>query len=628
MPATPRQSSPRNRSRSAKQSVSAEGTSHFDKKMPGQQFLNHILCSCLPGRVIGEQLEAGGDEAHHLTNLNGNSVLAKECAHFLSLSSSGYEERFADLRTVIDFLTPVSPVKVPGHIAKNTQEAKLYLAMAEILTTQKCYVDMLDVMYNCWYHRAIMERSGKGKAVLDDDDIKVLFSNIEEVFQGESEFLELLEDAFFPNPSVEELSDILIGHVQQRKKPYITYVKNFKKQEDYLNFLSEMKPEFRSLVHVQDVPQFEGDPLQLFRLMLQLPIVRIMQIPVQLAAVCRLLEQETKGYKLAMYALNTVRENVVKDCNNYNEELARTYQSHTLFEMLQFHNVVPVPLVHRRFIKRVRTEQITFSIDPVSQASEFSGSYPVHMFLFFDLVLFARNTDLYPEKYDVLDYCYRDFVFVTVVTKELTHILPAEIPAKYRTPRPALFTVLENQEGTVSEYLFYFTDKNVRDCWSRLMSKESNWNPSQTTESFPDWHGPMMRVARDFGGNSPRGVLPVERGDFIRVVQRRGDGWWEGENIVTKERGMFPVDLCVDVPSRFSKAQNLFNSYKKLDLMGTYLMPPQSFSPNPTRINPLDSISTEGVKRRLVIESKPSRVQPFSSARFHPWHYRDKSRNY
>ena len=75
-----------------------------------------------------------------------------------------------------------------------------------------------------------------------------------------------------------------------------------------LLLLSEVKPDFLSFIDPKDIPQFEGQALDLFRLITQLPVVRIMQLPVQLAAVCRLLEQESNGYKLAMYALNMVRE--------------------------------------------------------------------------------------------------------------------------------------------------------------------------------------------------------------------------------------------------------------------------------------------------------------------------------
>ena len=78
----------------------------------------------------------------------------------------------------------------------------------------------------------------------------------------------------------------------------------------YIHFayFSEMKPKFFDIVEDEDVPNYHRGPFNLLRLLLRLTVVRVMQLPVQLAAVCRLLEQETKAYKLAMFAVNTLRE--------------------------------------------------------------------------------------------------------------------------------------------------------------------------------------------------------------------------------------------------------------------------------------------------------------------------------
>jgi hypothetical protein len=57
-----------------------------------------------------------------------------------------------------------------------------------------------------------------------------------------------------------------------------------------------------------------------------------------------------------------------------------------------------------------------------------------------------------------------------------------------------------------------------------------------------------MRCIEPVQSSGP-GFLSLNRGDLVKVIDRKGDEFWTGE--VNRAVGLFPIDACEEVPADY-----------------------------------------------------------------------------
>ncbi|XP_032897348.1 phosphatidylinositol 3,4,5-trisphosphate-dependent Rac exchanger 1 protein [Amblyraja radiata] len=186
--------------------------------------------------------------------------------------------------------------------------------MTEILKTEKDYVGSLKFLKSSFLHRNHQNDGGKSEKQITDEDLKILFSNIEEILDVHMLFLEALEGRLQPEPQPHhELGNIFL----QFKDRFCVYQEYCSNHEKALRLLIELNkiPEVRAMLlncmvlggmRTTDIP-LEGYLLN--------PIQRICKYPLLLK---ELLKRTPKKHndnvavEKALQAMKTV-------CTNINE---------------------------------------------------------------------------------------------------------------------------------------------------------------------------------------------------------------------------------------------------------------------------------------------------------------------
>ncbi|XP_062897470.1 phosphatidylinositol 3,4,5-trisphosphate-dependent Rac exchanger 1 protein isoform X1 [Mobula hypostoma] len=119
--------------------------------------------------------------------------------------------------------------------------------MNEILKTERDYVGSLKFLKSSFLHRNHQNDGGKSEKQITDEDLKVLFSNIEEILDVHMVFLEALECCLQPEPQPQhELGNIFL----QFKDRFCVYQEYCSNHEKALRLLMELNkiPEVRAMI--------------------------------------------------------------------------------------------------------------------------------------------------------------------------------------------------------------------------------------------------------------------------------------------------------------------------------------------------------------------------------------------
>ncbi|KAJ3091674.1 Myosin 10A, isoform D [Quaeritorhiza haematococci] len=193
--------------------------------------------------------------------------------------------------------TPVNPSpNTPKMFAKLPQEvlnanlAKPELmrlsVVYELIETEADYVRDLNVMIN--FHKADIQKN----KLLSEEDVQVLFSNIEQLVAANQQFLNLISAKRDANPLIEEIGDAFV-EISESFKVYTVYCGNYPSAMKLVHSL-QANPEFKE--HTQrwmNSPEGRGLSLESFLIK---PVQRICKYPLLIKELTKHTDKAHKDY--------------------------------------------------------------------------------------------------------------------------------------------------------------------------------------------------------------------------------------------------------------------------------------------------------------------------------------------
>ncbi|XP_030068178.1 phosphatidylinositol 3,4,5-trisphosphate-dependent Rac exchanger 1 protein isoform X2 [Microcaecilia unicolor] len=226
--------------------------------------------------------------------------------------------------------------KAPGHSSESTRDADRQLRLRlcvlnEILNTERVYVGTLHFLQSAFLHRIKQNAVDKAEKYITDDNVKILFSNIEDVLEVHKEFLDALEFCLQPEPqSQHELGNVFLKF----KDKFYVYEEYCSNHEKALRLLMELNkiPQVRAFLlscmllggrKTTDIP-LEGYLLT--------PIQRICKYPLLLKELAKRTPSKHADYQPVQSALQAMKT----VCTNINET-KRQMEKLEALEQLQSH---------------------------------------------------------------------------------------------------------------------------------------------------------------------------------------------------------------------------------------------------------------------------------------------------
>ncbi|KAM4692072.1 phosphatidylinositol 3,4,5-trisphosphate-dependent Rac exchanger 1 protein isoform 2-T2 [Rhinophrynus dorsalis] len=201
----------------------------------------------------------------------------------------------------------------------------------EILNTERDYVGTLHFLQSAFLHRIKQNAIDKAENCISEENVKILFSNLEDILEVHKEFLEALESSLQPEPqSQHELGNVFL-RFKDRFCVYEEYCSNHEKALRLLMELNKI-PNVRAFLlscmllggrKTTDIP-LEGYLLT--------PIQRICKYPLLLKELAKrtpMKHPDHSAVQSALQAMKTV-------CSNINET-KRQMEKLEALEQLQSH---------------------------------------------------------------------------------------------------------------------------------------------------------------------------------------------------------------------------------------------------------------------------------------------------
>ncbi|XP_034269718.1 phosphatidylinositol 3,4,5-trisphosphate-dependent Rac exchanger 1 protein isoform X2 [Pantherophis guttatus] len=222
---------------------------------------------------------------------------------------------------------------LPSEPAKDTdRQLRLRLCVLnEILGTERDYVGTLRFLQSAFLHRIRQNAVDKAEKYITEENVKILFSNMEDILDVHNDFLTALEYRLHPEPhSQHELGDVFLKF----KDKFIVYEEYCSNHEKALRLLMELNkiPPVRAFLlscmllggrKTTDIP-LEGYLLT--------PIQRICKYPLLLKELAKRTPTKHPDYQAVLNALQAMKT----VCSNINET-KRQMEKLEALEQLQSH---------------------------------------------------------------------------------------------------------------------------------------------------------------------------------------------------------------------------------------------------------------------------------------------------
>lgn len=224
------------------------------------------------------------------------------------------------------------PAPAPESCRDSDRQLRLRLCVLnEILNTERDYVGTLHFLQSAFLHRIRQNAVDKAEKYITEENVKILFSNIEDILEVHTKFLEALEFHLQPEPhSQHELGNVFL----QFKDKFCVYEEYCSNHEKALRLLMELNKitEVRAFLlscmllggrKTTDIP-LEGYLLT--------PIQRICKYPLLLKELAKRTPSrhpDSQAVQNALLAMKTV-------CTNINET-KRQMEKLEALEQLQSH---------------------------------------------------------------------------------------------------------------------------------------------------------------------------------------------------------------------------------------------------------------------------------------------------
>uniref|UniRef100_A0A670XTK2 Phosphatidylinositol 3,4,5-trisphosphate-dependent Rac exchanger 1 protein n=1 Tax=Pseudonaja textilis TaxID=8673 RepID=A0A670XTK2_PSETE len=222
---------------------------------------------------------------------------------------------------------------LPSEPAKDTdRQLRLRLCVLnEILCTERDYVGTLRFLQSAFLHRIRQNAVDKAEKYITEENVKILFSNMEDILDVHNDFLTALEYCLHPEPhSQHQLGEVFLKF----KEKFIVYEEYCSNHEKALRLLMELNkiPPVRAFLlscmllggrKTTDIP-LEGYLLT--------PIQRICKYPLLLKELAKRTPTKHPDYQAVLNALQAMKT----VCSNINET-KRQMEKLEALEQLQSH---------------------------------------------------------------------------------------------------------------------------------------------------------------------------------------------------------------------------------------------------------------------------------------------------
>ncbi|XP_060086815.1 phosphatidylinositol 3,4,5-trisphosphate-dependent Rac exchanger 1 protein isoform X2 [Heteronotia binoei] len=225
------------------------------------------------------------------------------------------------------------PGATPAELAKETdRQLRLRLCVLnEILGTERDYVGTLRFLQSAFLHRIRQNAVDKAEKYITEENVKILFSNIEDILDVHKEFLTALEFCLDPEPqSQHELGDVFLKF-KDRFCVYEEYCSNHEKALRLLMELNKIPPVRAFLLSCMLLGGRKTTDIPLEGYLLT-PIQRICKYPLLLKELAKRTPTKHPDYQAVQNALQAMKT----VCTNINET-KRQMEKLEALEQLQSH---------------------------------------------------------------------------------------------------------------------------------------------------------------------------------------------------------------------------------------------------------------------------------------------------
>ncbi|KAE8593324.1 hypothetical protein XENTR_v10019072 [Xenopus tropicalis] len=424
------------------------------------------------------------------------------------------------------------------------EERKRQEAIFEIITSEYSYQHSLGILVR------LFKKSEELKQTITNTEHHHLFSNIAEIQEVSKRFFEDLEKRHKENPFIDNISDIVEHHAQNKFQPYVSYCSNEMYQQRTLQRLMSTNGTFKdTLKQIEMKAECGGLPMFSF---LILPMQRVTRLPLLMDTICQKMDMRTKEYGETTHALKALSK-LVKQCNEGARKMERTEQMYTLQTQLEFGKIKPFPLISasRWLLKRGE-------LNLVEESGVFwkgFGKTSCYLFLFNDILIITKKKS--EENYIVTDYVMMDQFAVAKIENGDPQLSP---PAKTGTsgPRspngPFLFQIhiSKNSEGKQDEIVLAADSLSDRARWvAALERKEDNKENSRSRRGGLR----QVEIIKAYLAKQAD-EISLQQADVMLVLQEE-DGWYQGERLRDGERGWFPESCAKEITNQTAVERNV-----------------------------------------------------------------------
>ncbi|KAJ3100459.1 Myosin 10A, isoform D [Phlyctochytrium planicorne] len=240
--------------------------------------------------------------------------------------------------------TPISPKlfsKLPMEVM-NAGLPKVDMmrlsVVYELIETESDYVKDLGIMVN--YHKPEV----RATKLVSDQDVTVLFSNIEQLIAANTQLLTRLNARKESNPVIEEVGDILV-EVSDSLKVYTVYCGNYPQAMKLVHQL-QSRPDFKEYIQKwMNSPEGRGLSLESFLIK---PVQRICKYPLLLRELLRYCDKSHKDFANLTLAAEKI-EAVVALVNEATQALDRKEKLISLQTRIE--SQTPLSLQDKKLLK-------------------------------------------------------------------------------------------------------------------------------------------------------------------------------------------------------------------------------------------------------------------------------------
>uniref|UniRef100_UPI00358EA183 rho guanine nucleotide exchange factor 5-like n=1 Tax=Myxine glutinosa TaxID=7769 RepID=UPI00358EA183 len=418
-------------------------------------------------------------------------------------------------------------------------ELKRQEVMYEVYTTEKQFHSKLQFVIHHFVDSVEL-----GNAITPHDK-RFLFSNLGDIFDASTSFLEALEQRV-KEVQISGVCDIVLKYTNGGFQKFVSYIRNQPYQNETFNKLCKLNTSFSEIMNkLSEHPKSGRLPLSAHLL---LPMQRITRLQLLVERILKYTEEDSEERHFSQDALDAL----IKMIRQSNEDLKKMKQTEELVHIqnkIDFKDLKCLPVVSqsRYLIKEGELHVLkSTSKGNFKNAMKMGLQKGIYIFLFNDLILLTKKTGM---KYEVFDSASRVMIEIQ------------ELPEGETTAENAFqLVLLENHKQKQTELALQASSLNDKERWISAISVPT---VEDGHTIYEDWDCPKVCCIHNYSAEEAD-ELEMTMGDIIKVTKKTSDGWFQGERIWDAAVGWFPCSYVNEINDEHVRARHLRQRYRLL----------------------------------------------------------------